>query len=37
MLTSLASEVDAFDMWTPGIAMPRGAAARGLYVDQIYF
>jgi hypothetical protein len=36
-LLGLASEVDAFDMWTPGIAAPAGAENRGLYVDQVYF
>jgi hypothetical protein len=36
-LHGLAAEVDAFDMWTPGIAVPSGAEERGLYVDQIYF
>jgi hypothetical protein len=36
-LRELAAEVDAFDMWTPGIAVPAGAEGRGLYVDQVYF
>jgi len=37
LLRGLAGEVDAFDMWTPGIPVPEGASAHGLYVDQIYF
>ena len=36
-LRGLASELDAFDMWTPGILVPERAAERGLYVDQVYF
>ena len=36
-LLGLAEEVDAFDMWTPGMAVPEGAEDRGLYVDQVYF
>ena len=36
-LRELAASIDAFDMWTPGIAPPQGAAERGLYVDQVYF
>jgi hypothetical protein len=36
-LQALAAEVDAFDMWTPGMAVPAGAEERGLYVDQVYF
>ncbi len=36
-LSALASDVDAFDMWTPGIPVPERASARGLYVDQVYF
>jgi hypothetical protein len=36
-LKALATEVDAFDMWTPGIEVPSGASERGLYVDQVYF
>ena len=36
-LLGLAAEVDAFDMWTPGMAVPAGAEDRGLYVDQVYF
>ena len=37
LLRSLAREIDAFDMWTPGIQVPGSADQRGLYVDQIYF
>jgi hypothetical protein len=37
VLTRLAYQVDAFDLWTPGRAEPPGAAERGLYVDQVYF
>ncbi len=36
-LSALASEVDAFDMWTPGIPVPERASARGLYIYQVYF
>jgi len=36
-LRGLAAEVDAFDMWTPGMAVPAGVEDRGLYVDQVYF
>ncbi len=36
-LTSLAREVEAFNMWTPGIPVPQDAAAKGLYVDAVYF
>jgi hypothetical protein len=36
-LVRLASKVDAFDLWTPGMAEPTGAGERGLYVDQVYF
>jgi hypothetical protein len=37
LITSLASEVLAFNMWTPGIPAPADAAERGLYVDPVYF
>lgn len=37
LLTSLADEVEPYNMWTPGIRVPEGAEARGLYVDPIYF
>jgi len=37
VLRGLASEVEEFFMWTPGIAVPADAAARGLYVDPVYF
>lgn len=37
MLRGLASTIEAFDCWTPGIAVPAGAEHRGLYVDQAYF
>ena len=36
-ITSLATEVLAFNMWTPGIPVPTDAAGRGLYVDPVYF
>jgi hypothetical protein len=36
-IRSLAGQMEAFDMWTPGIAEPAGASERGLYVDQVYF
>jgi hypothetical protein len=36
-LRRLASRIDAFDLWTPGMAEPPGAGERGLYVDQVYF
>jgi hypothetical protein len=37
IITSLAAEVEAFNMWTPGVAVPSDAAEKGLYVDPIYF
>ena len=37
LLTSLADEVEPYNMWTPGVPVPAGAAARGLYVDPVYF
>ena len=36
-LTSLADEVEPYDMWTPGVPVPEGAQDRGLYVDPVYF
>lgn len=36
-LRSLAREIEPFNMWTPGIAVPSDAADHGLYVDPIYF
>jgi hypothetical protein len=37
LLRSLADEVEPYNMWTPGVPVPDGAARRGLYVDPIYF
>jgi hypothetical protein len=37
LLRGLATNIEAFDCWTPGIEVPTGAEQRGLYVDQIYF
>jgi hypothetical protein len=37
LLTSLADEVEPYNMWTPGVPVPPGAATRGLYVDPVYF
>ncbi|MHB8528949.1 MAG: hypothetical protein ACYC8V_05470, partial [Caulobacteraceae bacterium] len=37
LITALASEVEAFNLWTPGIPVPPGAASRALYIDPIYF
>jgi hypothetical protein len=37
LLRSLADEVEPYNMWTPGIPPPAGAASRGLYVDPVYF
>lgn len=37
LLTSLADEIEPYNMWTPGVAVPVGAENRGLYVDPIYF
>ena len=37
LLRALAGEVEAFNMWTPGIEAPNDAEARGLYIDPIYF
>jgi hypothetical protein len=36
-LERLGRETERFFMWTPGIAVPAGAEARGLYVDAAYF
>ena len=36
-LRALAREVERYNMWTPGIAVPEGEADRGLYVDPVYF
>lgn len=37
LLSSLASGVEPFFVWTPGIEEPAGSAERGIYVDPIYF
>lgn len=37
LLRSLASAVEPFFVWTPGIEEPAGSAERGIYVDPIYF
>jgi len=37
LLRSLASTVEPFFVWTPGIEEPAGSAERGIYVDPIYF
>ena len=37
LITALAGEVEAFNMWTPGIAPPQDAEQRGIYVDPVYF
>ena len=37
LITALASEVEAFNMWTPGIDVPPNGGQKGLYVDPIYF
>lgn len=37
LLTALADEVEPYNMWTPGIPVPPGAATRGLYVDPLCF
>jgi len=37
LLTSLADEVEPYNMWTPGLPVPPKAETRGLYVDPIYF
>ena len=36
-LCALAREVEPFNMWTPGIAVPPGANDHGLYTDPVYF
>jgi hypothetical protein len=36
-ILGLASQVDEFDVWTPGSPVPEGAENRGLCVDQVYF
>ena len=37
LLCLLASHVEPFNVWTPGIPEPPGSAERGIYVDPIYF
>jgi hypothetical protein len=37
LLHRLASEREAYFMWTPGLPVPEGADSRGLYVDPVYF
>jgi hypothetical protein len=37
LLTSLADEVEPYDMWTPGVSPPADAETKGLYVDPVYF
>lgn len=37
LLTSLADDVERYNMWTPGVPVPAGAETRGLYVDPVYF
>jgi len=37
LLRGLARQIDAFDLWTPGLEPPPGHGERGLYTDQIYF
>jgi hypothetical protein len=37
LLRSLASAVEPFFVWTPGIDEPAAGAERGIYVDPIYF
>jgi predicted N-acetyltransferase YhbS len=37
LVRGLADEVEAFNHWTPGVPPPSGAAAKGLYIDPIYF
>jgi hypothetical protein len=37
VIKALADEIEEYNMWTPGLAVPPEAAERGLYVDPIYF
>ncbi|MGH7010422.1 MAG: hypothetical protein ACREEX_06260, partial [Caulobacteraceae bacterium] len=37
LICSLAASTKDFNMWTPGTAVPKGAEARGLYIDPVYF
>ena len=37
LLGRLARAVEGYFMWTPGIEVPKDAAARGLYTDAVYF
>ena len=37
VLRELATEIEPYELATPYTPEPEGAAARGLYVDQIYF
>ena len=37
LLRGLATEIEQYELSTPYTPEPEGAAARGLYVDQVYF
>jgi hypothetical protein len=37
LIRSLTEDVEAFNMWTPGVATTPDAGSKGLYVDPIYF
>lgn len=37
VIRGLASEVEAFNHWTPGVHPPADAASNGLYIDPVYF
>jgi hypothetical protein len=36
-ICQLGREIEAFNMWSPGIPVPADSQLRGLYVDPIYF
>jgi len=37
LLRALATEIEEFFMWSPGLPVPEGAETRGIYVDPVYF
>jgi hypothetical protein len=37
LLRALSCGTEEFFMWSPGLRVPEGAEARGLYVDPVYF
>ena len=37
VIQKLAEHLERFDLWTPPIPEPEGAARNGIYIDQVYF